>query len=273
MTDAPSTLAPLRLALWQAPQHSADVAGNLDRLERTAREARAGGADLLVTPEMFTTGYCIDAPAVQRLAEPADGPISQRVSAIAADAGIGIVYGFAERAPDGRVFNAAQFVDAHGVRQGVYRKTHLFGGLDRANYSASDGSGPVFEINGWRFGCLICYDAEFPEAVRQVALRGADVVVVPTANMMGFDAVCLLLMPARAYENQCFVAYANCCGSEGRLDYCGTSVVAAPDGTLLAQAARDETLLYATLDAAHPGRTLNTYLADRLPGTYAALVA
>jgi predicted amidohydrolase len=191
---------------------------------------------------------------------------------VAAEAGIGIVYGFAERASDGRVFNAAQFVDAGGVRHGAYRKTHLFGGLDRANYSASDGAGPLFEINGWRFGCLICYDAEFPEAVRQVALRGADVVVVPTANMIGFDTVSLLLVPARAYENQCFVVYANCCGSEGRLDYCGTSVVAAPDGTLLARADRDETLLYATLDPAHPGRSLNTYLADRLPGAYAALV-
>ena len=59
---------------------------------------------------------------------------------------------------------------------------------------------------------LICYDVEFPEAVRRLALAGAGLVVVPTANMEGFEAVPRLLVPARAYENGLVVAYANCCG-------------------------------------------------------------
>jgi len=112
---------------------------------------------------------------------------------------------------------------------------------------------------------------EFPEAVRAVALRGADLLIAPTANMQGFDTVPLTLVPARAYENQLFVAYANACGREGELVYGGLSGVAAPDGSLLAQAGRGDALLVVDLVADHPGRRLNSYLADRRPDTYGAL--
>ena len=95
---------------------------------------------------------------------------------------------------------------------------------------------------------LICYDVEFPEATRALALAGADLIAVPTANMAEYDFVARSLVPVRAYENQLFVAYANFTGPEGALQYGGLSVVAGPDGATLAQAEREETLLIATLD-------------------------
>jgi predicted amidohydrolase len=263
----------LRIALWQCEQQPGDVAGNLARLHETARHAAQQGAQLLVCPEMFLTGYNIGAESAARLAEPADGPSAQAVAAIASECGLAIVWGFAERSAEGAVFNAVQVADAQGRRCGLYRKTHLFGALDRAMFSQSDGASALFELHGWQIGLLICYDLEFPEAARRLALAGAKLVVAPTANMAGFDVVPLTLVPARAYENQVFVAYANCCGQERGLLYGGLSAVASPGGAWLAQAGRDAALLLADLDGADAGFMLNTYLADRRPETYGALVA
>lgn len=233
----------LHLALWQTPfaSHPAEA---LQRLDAVAGQARAQGADLLVTPEMALTGYAIGAERVAALAEPADGPIAQAVAAIARRHGIAIVYGYPEQNLDGRPFNAAQFIDADGKRLSSYRKTHLFGDMDRAQFSAGDAPSQIFEWRGWRLGLLICYDVEFPEAVRGLALQGADAVLVPTANMEPFDEVQRVLLPARALENRLYVAYANACGHETNLTYNGLSTVCGPDEQTLAQApTRDECLL------------------------------
>ena len=77
-------------------------------------------------------------------------------------------------------------------------------------------------------GLLICYDVEFPENVRALALGGADFVIVPTALMQPFDVVARTIVPARAYENQLFLAYVDRCGREGAFDYCGLSCVGTP---------------------------------------------
>ena len=236
----------LTLALWQAP-HPASPAEALQRLDTACSEARAQGAELLITPEMFCTGYAIGAERVAAMAETADGPLARAVAGIAQRHGITIVYGYPERNADAKPFNAAQAIDPDGTRLMNYRKTHLFGDLDRAQFSAGATASQVFAFEGWRLGLLICYDVEFPEAVRSLALQGADVVLVPTANMVGFDEVQNLLVPARACENRLFVAYANACGSEGDTHYGGLSTVAGPQGDSLARTGREPDLLVATL--------------------------
>jgi len=221
---------------------------------------------------MSLTGYHIGAAAVQRLAEAADGAMAQAVAAIAQTAGLAIVYGYPERGADGAVFNAAQCIAADGRRLANHRKTHLFGNLDRAMFSAGAGLSPLFELKGWSVGLLICYEIEFPENVRQRALAGADLIAVPTANMREFDFVATTLVPTRAYENPCFVAYANHCGREGEIDYGGLSSIVAPGGAFLALADRDEALLVTALNRAQlvASRERFPYLADRRPELYAA---
>ena len=238
----------LHLALWQTPfaSHSAEA---LQRLDAAAAQARAQGAELLITPEMALTGYAIGADRVAAMAEPADGPLAQAVAGIARRHGIAIVCGYPEQNPHGKPFNAALAIGPDGARLMNYRKTHLFGDLDRAQFSAGDTASQVFEWRGWRLGLLICYDVEFPETVRLLALQGADAVLVPTANMVPFDEVQRVLLPARALENRLAVAYANACGQEGALLYNGLSQVNAPDGTLLARAADSEALLRVKLPA------------------------
>ncbi len=260
--------ADLTLALWQTP-HPATTAEALPRLDATCAQARAQGANLLVTPEMFLTGYAIGAERVAALAEPANGPLAQAVAGIAQRHGIAIVYGYPEQNPQGKPFNAAQAIGPDGTRLMNTRKTHLFGDLDRTQISAGDAASQVFEWKGWRLGLLICYDVEFPETVRLLALQGADAVLVPTANMEPFDEVQRVLLPARALENSLYLAYANACGREGTLAYNGLSSAIGPDGGVQNLADKGERLLFARLDAAalqhrrlhsqRPGRRADLY--------------
>jgi predicted amidohydrolase len=239
----------LTLALWQAP-YAPSVADALQRLDETAAQARAQGADLLVCPEMGLTGYAIGPARVAALAEPADGPMARAVARTAHRHRLAIVYGYPERHPDGdRPFNATQCIAANGRRIGRHRKTHLFGDMDRAQFSPGDRPSAPFTWRGWRLGLLICYDVEFPDTVRALARQGLDALLVPTANMREFDEVPLQMVPARARDNDIAVAYANACGHEPGLHYGGLSTVAAPDGACVARAGRRASLLVSTLRA------------------------
>jgi predicted amidohydrolase len=223
---------------------------------------------------MFLSGYNIGAEQASRLAEVADGPALARVAAIARDRSIALLVGYPERGEGNAIYNAARLIGRDGRSLANYRKCHLFGDLDRGMFRAGDGPFALVELDGIRLSLLICYDAEFPESVRLLALAGADLVAVPTALMDPFEAVGRVLIPARAVENQVFLAYANRCGREGDLSYCGLSCVVGPDGACLAQAGRAEQLILADLDLARlsASRLANTYLADRRPELYRPLV-
>jgi len=261
----------LTLALWQTGYVST-TAEALGRLDTAAAQARAQGAELLITPEMALTGYAIGAERAAALAEPAGGPLAQAVAAIAQRHGMTIVYGYPEHNPQGQPFNAAQAVAPDGTPLAHYRKTHLFGDLDRAQFSAGDTASQVFTWRGWRLGLLICYDVEFPEAVRGLALQGADAVLVPTANMVPYDEVQHILLPARACENRVFVAYANACGIEGATTYNGLSTVCTPSGQTSARAGAGEQLLVVRLsrDAREHARVTSP-LPARRPDLYGPL--
>ncbi|KPZ26882.1 carbon-nitrogen hydrolase family protein [Pseudomonas syringae group genomosp. 3] len=263
----------MRIALYQCPPLPLDISGNLARLEQQAVSAAAQGAQLLICPEMFLTGYNIGAQAVSELAQAHDGLAATRIAAIAKANGIAILYGYPERDTDQQIYNAVQLIDEHGVSLCNYRKTHLFSELDRSMFSAGADYFPVVELNGWRLGMLICYDVEFPENTRRLALAGAELILVPTANMAPYDFVCEVTVRARAFENHCYVVYANYCGSEGEIRYCGLSSLCAPDGSRPLLAGQDEGLLVGTLDTAllAQARTVNDYFVDRRPELYASL--
>lgn len=244
-TDAPAQ--DLTLALWQTP-YAPDVPSALRALDGVAAQARESGADVLVCPEMSLTGYLLGADRIAALAEPAEGPLLQAVAGTARRHGIAIVGGW-PCATAGRPHNAVAFIAADGKLLNTYAKTHLFGDADRAQFTAGPELPGVFAYRGWRLGLLICFDVEFPEPVRHLALQGADAVLVPTANMRAFDEVPTLLVPARACENRVYLAYANACGRECTTEYGGLSTVAGPLGTVLAQANRNPALTVVRMGA------------------------
>ena len=186
-----------RVAAWQCLPWSRDVAGNLRRLDAICASAAAQRAEVLVTPEMFTSGYAITPADVLRHAEDAGGPTEAAVAQIARRHHLAIVYGHPERAADGGVYNAATMIGPDGVVRGRHRKVHLFGNLDRAQFVANSEPPAAFDFDGSRVGMLICYDVEFPEAVRSLAVDGARAVFVPTANMTGCEEVQDVLVRAR----------------------------------------------------------------------------
>ncbi|WP_103503559.1 carbon-nitrogen hydrolase family protein, partial [Streptomyces sp. SM14] len=231
------------------------------------------GARLLITPELSLTGYALGAAVADR-AEPGDGPAAREVGRIAAEYGLAVVHGYPERSPEsGVVHNTVQLTGPDGRTLARYRKTHLYGGYEREAFTAGDEPVVQAELDGLRIGLLVCYDVEFPEAARAHALAGTDLLAVPTALMRPYDFVATTLVPARAWESQLYVAYANRCGREGEFDFTGLSCLAAPDGTVPARAGEDGQLLVADVDPAAlaASRAANPYLADRRPELYTTL--
>ena len=261
MTDAAATID---LALLQHAPAPPDVEAALVRLDEAARQAAAGGASLLVCPEAGLTGYNLSREAAGAVAERAGGEAFERAAGICRRHRIALLYGFIER--DGEVLrNTVQLIDRDGRSLARYRKTHLWGDLDRSLFEAGDDLAPLVELDGWRIGLLICYDVEFPETVRRLALEGADLVLVPTALMRPFTFVADHLVRVRAAENGVFLAYANAAGEENGLDYLGRSAIIGPDGEELARAGERPVLLHARLEhgALRSARETLPYLRDR----------
>ena len=254
----------MRLAILQMQAKAGDVAANLARIERAAEDAAAQGAHLLVAPELAVTGYGAGA-AMAALAEPANGPAARRLAALSARLGIALIVGFAERDGD-TVWNSALYID--GNRPPVtYRKAHLYGPYERGLFAPASPTATVFDHRGVKTGMLICYDVEFPETVRRLAQAGAALVIVPTALPVSdhSELIARKMIPVRAFENQVFVAYANHSGADPLFSFAGLSVIAAPDGSLLAEAGEQgEALLIADIEPAEfaASAEANTYLRD-----------
>ncbi|GGT46923.1 carbon-nitrogen hydrolase family protein [Streptomyces purpureus] len=268
-------MPPLRTALLQSSGRPGDVSANLAALDDAAARAARTGARLLVTPELFLTGYAID-DDLPRLAETADGSGSRAVAAIAVRHGLAIVYGYPERDPadEETLYNSAQLIGADGTRLANYRKTHLFGCFEQKWFTPGEQSVVQAELDGLKLGLMICYDVEFPENVRSHALAGTDLLLVPTAQMHPFQFVAESVVPVRAFENQMYVAYVNRTGPEGEFEFVGLSTLAGPDGTARARAGRGEDLVVGDVDPEFlaASRANNPYLRDRRPGLYGSLI-
>lgn len=259
----------MRIALDQCkPPLSVDQ--GLAALQAGARRAKALGADLLIAPEMALSGYNI---GVEQAAAAAHGALAAALQAIARATGIAILAGFPERGSDGLIYNAAHLACNTGQPLATCRKTHLYGPVDRSQFSPGAKPFQPVDFMGWKIGIAICYDIEFPELARAMVLAGAEALLVPTANMEPFRSIPQRIVPTRAEENECYVAYANFTGAEPPFDYCGLSCICGPDGNDLARAGQGEEMIVANLskDALYAYRATSTHLKDRRPELYQGL--
>lgn len=260
----------MKIALCQTPGIINNPEAAFALMAEKAAEAAARGADLLLLPEMYLSGYNIGPEAALKHAITVEGLAPAQ--AIAKARKIALVFGYPERVGDA-VANSAVLIGPGGEILLNYRKSHLFGDLDRAMFKAIGGEFPLATLNGEKIGLLICYDIEFPEPARLLALAGADVILIPTAQMTPYFQVAKYVIPARAYENQVYLAYANHSGGDDGLTYIGLSSICGPDGAVLAAAEGEATMLYASTDAAHHAavRLADPLLTDRRPALYRPL--
>ena len=220
----------MRAAIFQDSTAGLTPADRLGRLADAAAEADAG---LLVCPELFMSGYAAG-EAIRRYAEPSDGSFAQGVAEIARATKTAIVYGYPEAA-DGVLYNATQCIDTSGRSLANHRKVVLPPGFE-SDYFATGSGLTTFELDGMKFGLLICYEVEFAEAARTAALAGVHAILAPTALAAQWGVVAGQVVPSRAFENGVHVLYANHAGREGGVTYLGGSCIVGPDGKDLARA-------------------------------------
>lgn len=276
----PASLDGLRVGVAQVGATVGDVSANLRLARRYVRRAASHGCDLLVFPECFVQGYSIR-PEVLALAETAAGPAVDSLRALASAAGVAIVCGFLERNPadPGHPFNTALVIGADGTLVGLYRKTHLF---EREHEAFSRGDDyPVFDVRlgsdaarrPVRVGVSICADIEYPEVGRLLALGGAQLLAVPSADMDPYRAQQAANLASRAIENNVYVALANTVDRRRGATFFGGSGIAGPDGSLVSAGYLRPRLTVAALsdDAIRVSGGAGAYLRSRRPETYFGL--
>jgi predicted amidohydrolase len=213
---------------------------NRARSLEAARDAFARGARVVVLPELVVPGYGWRRELVEAGAEPIDGETVSAWTQVAREAGGYVAGGIAER-DDDALYNAAVLVGPEGLAL-HYRKLHLFAG-EKGVFAPGDLGLPVARTPLGVIGLCVCYDLRFVETLRVLALRGADLVCVPTAWVPGFDAerwdaegFCPQARSTLVQANldQVFVACASQAGVHGDFEFLGSSIVADPRGRCLA---------------------------------------
>ena len=236
--------------LAQLASVEGDVRANAERAASVLAEHP--DADIAVFPELYLSGYVTS--GLETLTRAADADELRLVAGAAAKSSTAVVIGFAEEQA-GRPANAAACIDRDGRLAAVYRKTQLFGAEQEAFEPGDDLL--VVDLAGKRVGPLVCFDVEFPEPARALALAGAELLAVSSANMAPFYVDHEVATRARALENRLPLVYVNAVGTLGGLTFIGSSRSVAPGGEVLAEAAdREESILLApvAVDEALDGR-------------------
>ncbi len=289
----------LRLGVYQAQAAWGPGATpqNLERLAKAVEEAKKHGVQLLSFPELYIPGYTLSPDQARQAAQLQDGPAITFCRRTAKEHRLALIVPYAEKveSPKGqRYYDSIAVIDQDGALIVSYKKTHLYGLQERDNWHFGDQLCPVFRINDFPVSVLNCYECEFPELSRILALKGAKLIVGPTAadcyytlpdgqrSEVPYPDISRLLIPAYAYANNIFFAYSNRCGYETRggdsWHYRGNSIVCGPHGDVIVAAShQQDTMIIADIVPAFYGRTHpapgHGYLKDRRPGMYQDLVA
>ncbi|HXS66448.1 MAG TPA: carbon-nitrogen hydrolase family protein [Streptosporangiaceae bacterium] len=199
----------MRVALCQLPV-SSEPSINLKRIESALTSAKEQGSDLAVFPESSMVRFSAD---LREAAEPLDGPFCTGLSQAARSTGVALAAGIFTTGPDNLVYNTTVAIDAAGKLVAAYRKIHLFDALGtRESETVAPGNEIVVaELAGLKVGFLTCYDVRFPELARALAIRGADLLVIPSAWAAGLfkEEHWVTLVRARAIENTIWIAAAD----------------------------------------------------------------
>jgi predicted amidohydrolase len=269
-----------RVACQQLGPALGDLEANRTLAREAIREAVKQGADVIVLPELITSGYMFESPEESAAAAiTPDHEILREWAALAADADIVLVGGFCERGQDGATYNSAAMFDATGLRA-VYRKLHLWD-REKLVFTPGDEPPPVIETRVGRVAAIICYDLEFPELTRSIALQGAQLLVVPTnwplvPRPEGERPPEVQIAMAAARVNRMAVACADRVATERGQEWTGGATIIGVDGWVAAET-REPGLISADIDleSANDKRLTDhaDAFGDRRPELYGSVVA
>lgn len=233
------------VAAYQGPSPQGDLTFAFAKIDEILAQAAAQNVEMVVFPELYLLGYN-QMENHADVAQPIGGAWETHCADLAKKHRCGLTIGWAERNGD-TLYNSASTFDASGAKLGHYRKIQLWGPIEQSVFAFGD-SYTTFDLNGVKTAILICYDVEFAQHCRALADMGVTRILVPTANPVDFSLVCNTLVPARATENNQTIVYANYCGTDNGLTFCGQSIIAGPAETIIAQASQAaEILLVADL--------------------------
>ena len=273
-------VAPLKIACCQIAPEVGRKVSNLERTASFIERAARSGAQMIVLPELCSSGYVFESRAEAMALSDAyeDGSTTALWSRLARDLDVHIVGGFAERYGD-TLFNSSALIGPDG-RMGLFRKVHLWAN-ENLFFAPGDLGFPVFPTRHGTVAMAICYDGWFPETYRSCALQGAELVCVPTnwVPIPGQDtnreAMANILTMAAAHSNSIFIAAADRVGTERGQPFIGQSLIASYTGWPISGPAPvdQETIVMAEVDLADAKRErrwndFNQVLRDRRPEMY-----
>lgn len=206
------------------------VEENFEQAERCIREAALKGAEIIVLPEMWNTGY--DLKNLANIADCNGERSKQFLKSLAKELHVHIVGGSVATSRDGKFFNTMYTVNKDGVLVGEYDKAHLFRALDEDLYLKAGNKMNRFQLDGLEAGGVICYDIRFPEWLRAHALEGANVLFIPAQWPTERIDHWQTLLRARAIENQCFIIAVNRTARNVQ-NYNGHSMIIEPWGDVI----------------------------------------
>ena len=227
----------------------------MEKAERMVKEAAANGANVVVLPEMFNCPYSKE--YFRSFADAENGESLEAMSGWARDNGIILVGGSIPEKDGDKLYNTCFVFDKEGRVIARHRKVHLFdvdieGGIrfKESNNFAAGNEITVFDTEYGRMGVLVCFDMRFPELVRAMAKRGAEVIFCPAQfNMTTGPRHWELTIRARAMDNEIYYVGASAARYEGFAYECwGHSTVANPFGMVIADCDEKEQILYSEID-------------------------
>ncbi len=225
----------MKISIVQMDVVYGDPVKNGKKVESLVRKAAAGGADLILLPEMWNTSYSFE--NIREIADVNGEKTEALIAPLAKKWGVNIVAGSVANISREKVFNTLFVFDRSGKRIAEYNKVHLFRLMEEHLYLSGGDSLCDFEIDGAPCGAVICYDIRFPEIVRSLALRGCRVLFVPAQWPTSRIDHWRKLLMARAIENQMYIAACNRVGSMGDNDFSGHSMIIDPWGEIVGELA------------------------------------
>lgn len=271
----------LKVAAIQMSSEIGCVEKNVAKGKRFVEQAVEQGAAIVCLPELFNTGYFSHTDHVDtayfKWAEPIDGDTVSAFRQTAKQLGVHIIVPFYEYDRPGVYYNSACLINGQGHVEGVYRKTHVPWSLTgwEKFYIRPGYAFPVFDTPHGKIGIMICYDRDFPEVARTLALKGAETIFVPNGSSKGLTEIWQNMMQVRAYENQVYMVGACLTGrtDEEHHEFSGHSLVTNPFGAIENKLGLEEGIVMADIDPnqIRRARERRFLYRDRRPEMYQKL--